>query len=234
MTARSTNNVPRNAVRDAVVAVAPLLVGVIPFGLILGVTAASTAIGGGLGYATSLIIFGGAAQLTVIGLIETQAAVATLVVTGIVINSRHMMYSAALAPYFQDFSPRARWILPYILTDQAFALSVLRFEQVEDPVYRRWFYVGVAMTLWTTWQVTSIIGVLVGAQLPRSWSLDFAVPLVFVALIVLAVKTRPSLVAAVVGGTVAVLAQDAPYQLWMIIGTPTGVAAGVVAERRLQ
>ena len=233
MTARSTNNVPRTAIRDGLVAVSPLLVGVIPFGLILGVTAAGTAIGGGLGFATSIIIFGGAAQLTVIGLIESQAAVATLVITGIVINSRHMMYSAALAPYFRDFSPRARWALPYILTDQAFALSILRFEQVEDPVYRRWFYIGVAMTLWVTWQITTIIGVLVGAQLPRSWSLDFAVPLVFVALLALAVKTRPSLVAAVVGGVVAVAAQDAPYQLWMIIGTAAGVAAGVLAERRL-
>lgn len=221
----------RIAARDGFVAVSPLLFGVIPFGLILGVTAAGTAIGGGLGFATSVIIFGGAAQFAVIELFESQAAVATLVITGIVVNSRHMMYSAALAPYFRDFSPRSRWLLPYVLTDQAFAISILKYEQEEDPLYRRWFYIGTAMTLWVTWQITTVIGVVVGAQFPRSWSLDFAVPLVFVALLALAVRNRPTLAAALAGGIAAVLAQDAPYQTWMIVGAAVGVATGVLVER---
>lgn len=223
-----------NGLRDGIIAVAPLMVGVVPFGLIIGVTAAGTAIGGGLGYATSLIIFGGAAQLAVIQLIEAEAAIATLVITGIVINSRHMMYSAALAPHFGDFSKRWRLTLPFVLTDQAFAVTILRYQEVDDPVYRRLFYTGAGMTLWVTWQITSAIGVLVGAQLPESWSLDFAVPLVFVGLLAIAVRSRPAALAAVVGGLVAVLAQDAPYQLWMIIGATAGVVAGVIADRMSQ
>jgi predicted branched-subunit amino acid permease len=224
----------RAALRDGLVAVSPLLVGVAPFGLILGVTAAGSAIGGGLGYATSLIIFGGAAQLAVIQLIDVEAAIATIVITGLVINSRHMMYSAAMTPYFREFSPRSRLALPYLLTDQAFAVSITRYQEVEDPAYRRYFYLGTGLGLWVTWQITTAAGVLIGAQIPESWSLDFAIPLVFVALLAVAVRTKPKAIAALVGGVVAVLAQDAPYQLWMIIGAAAGVAAGIAAERLQQ
>jgi 4-azaleucine resistance transporter AzlC len=226
-----SNGDNRQALRDGFVAIWPLLVGVAPFGLILGVTAAGTAIGGGLGYATSLIIFGGAAQLAVVQLIDVDAAIATIIVTGVVINSRHMMYSAAMTPYFRDFSPRARIALPYLLTDQAFAISILRYQEVEDPTYRRWFYLGTGLSLWVTWQITTAAGVLIGAQVPENWSLDFAVPLVFVALLAVAVISRPKAVAALVGGVAAVVAQDAPYQLWMIIGALAGVMAGIAAER---
>ncbi len=205
--------------------------GVAPFGLILGVTAAGTQIGGGLGYATSIIIFGGAAQIAVVQLIDVDAAVATIIITGIVINSRHVMYSAAMTPYFREFTPRARITLPYLLTDQAFAVSIIKFESVEEPRYRRWFYIGAGMSLWVTWQVTTAVGVVAGTQIPESWSLDFAIPLVFIGLLAVAVRSRPKAIAALVGGIAAVLAQDVPYQLWLIIGALAGVVAGVAAER---
>jgi 4-azaleucine resistance transporter AzlC len=221
----------RTALRDGVISVAPLLVGVAPFGLIFGVTAAASALGAGLGYASSIIIFGGAAQLALVQLIDTEAAIATVVVTGLVINSRHMMYSAALTPPFREFPRRARFLLPYLLTDQAFAVSITRYQDVEDPAYRRWFYTGAGLGLWVTWQITSGAGVLIGTQIPENWSLDFAVPLVFLGLLAIVVRTRPKAVAAAVGGTAAILAQDVPYQLWMIIGALSGVIAGIAAER---
>ena len=219
------------AYRDGVVGVVPLVVGVAPFGFIFGVIAAGSSVGAGLGYATSLIIFGGAAQLAVVQLLDTDAAIATVILTGLVINSRHMMYSAALSPHFRELSPRARLGVPYLLTDQAFAVSITRFVGDTDPTYRRRFFVGGGLTLFSTWQLTSAAGVLIGAQVPESWSLDFAIPLVFLALLAVAVRNRPAAVAAVVGGAVAVLAHDAPYQLWMIIGAGSGVVAGITAER---
>ena len=227
----TTGNPARTAIHEGVVAVAPLLVGVVPFGLIFGVTAAGSVVGAGLGFASSIIIFGGAAQLAVVQLIDSGAAIATIVITGLVINSRHVMYSAAMTPYFSEFPSRSRLTLPYLLTDQAFAVSITRYQEVEDPAYRRWFYLGTALALWVTWQITTGAGVLLGAQLPESWSLDFAIPLVFLALMATAVRSRPALAAALVGGVVAILAQDAPYQLWMIIGAAAGVATGMLIER---
>ena len=232
MTDGQTPKTPlRASMRAGVIAVSPLLVGVVPFGLILGLTAASTKIGGGLGYATSVIIFGGAAQLAVVQLIDTEAAIATIIITGLVINSRHVMYSAALTPYFRDFSPRVMLTLPYFLTDQAFAVSITRFQDIEEPAYRRGFFLGAGLALWITWQITTVAGVLVGTQIPERWSLEFAVPLVFLGLLGVAISSRPAAVAAIVGGTVAVVTQDAPYQLWMIIGALAGVIAGIAVER---
>lgn len=221
----------RRAWHDGMVAITPLMVGVAPFGLIFGVTAAGSAVGAGLGYASSIIIFGGAAQLAMVRLIDVDAAIATIVITGLVINSRHMMYSAALTPAFRAFPRAARWGLPYVMTDQAFAVSITRYEDAADPVYRRWFFAGAGISMWVLWQITSAAGVLIGAQLPERWSLDFAVPLVFLALLAVAIKGRATAVAAVVGGVAAVLAQDAPYQLWMIIGAVCGIVAGMATER---
>jgi predicted branched-subunit amino acid permease len=208
-----------------------LLIGVVPFGLIFGVTAAGSAVGGGLGYASSLIIFAGAAQLAVVQLITAGSAAGVVIATALVINARHLMYSAALAPHFRDFPKAWRAGLPYVLTDQAFAVSITRYDSESDSDYKRWFFLGGGLSLWITWQMTTGVGVVLGASVPESWSLGFAIPLVFLALLVPAVKDRPSLVAAVVAGGFAVVAHDVGYNLGLLIGALSGIAAGVAAER---
>lgn len=219
------------ALVDGARASSPLLVGIIPFGLVLGVIAADAGIGPALGWATSFIIFAGAAQLATIQLFDEGVVAVVVIATALVINSRHIMYSAAMVPHFGEFPRWSRYVLPYLLTDQAFALSTVRYRDVDDPVYRRWFFTGTAMTLWIAWQLSTLIGVFLGAQLPESLSLEFAIPLVFVALLVLTVRSRPDLIAAVIGGVVAVLAAPAPLGLGLIIGALAGVAAGVTAHR---
>jgi 4-azaleucine resistance transporter AzlC len=216
---------------DGVRAVSPLLLAVIPFGLVLGVTAAASLVGGGLGIATSFIIFAGAAQLVTVQLLDAGTSLVVVIVTALVVNVRHLMYSAAMAPHFSEFPRRTRLVLPYLLTDQAFAVSLLRYETATDPTYKRWFFTGAGFALWTSWQVATIVGVALGAQIPESLGLEFAIPLVFLVLLIPVVQTRPGLVAAVVGGLVAVAASGAPYGLGLVIGALTGVAAGVAAEQ---
>jgi 4-azaleucine resistance transporter AzlC len=210
-----------------------LLIGVVPFGLVFGVTAAGSAVGGGLGYATSLIIFAGAAQLATVQLITAGSAAAVVIATALVINARHLMYSAALAPHFRDFPGAWRVGLPYVLTDQAFAVSITRYDAEADPDYKRWFFLGSALSLWIAWQITTGAGVVLGASVPESWSLDFAIPLVFLALLVSAVKDRPGLTAAVVAGGIAVAAHDVGYNLGLLIGALSGIVGGVATERIL-
>ncbi|MGB5533084.1 MAG: AzlC family ABC transporter permease [Acidimicrobiia bacterium] len=225
---QSTRN---KALADGVRAFAPLLIAVIPFGLVFGIVAAGSEVGPWLGGFTSFIIFAGAAQLATLQLIDAGAAGAVVIATALVINARHLMYSAALAPAFREFPKGARFALPYLLTDQAFALSIVRFGEVEDPAYRLWFFTGAGLSLWVPWQIFTIAGIVLGAQIPASWSLDFAIPLMFVILLVPTIKGRPDLLAAVVGATVAILAAGAPYGLGLIIGAVSGVVAGVVAHR---
>ena len=219
------------ALTDGVRAFAPLLIAVIPFGLVFGIVAAGSEVGPWLGGATSFIIFAGAAQLATLQLIDAGAAGAVVVATALVINARHLMYSAALAPAFREFPRWARFALPYLLTDQAFAISIVRFGEVEDPLYRRWFFTGAGLSLWVPWQIFTVTGIVLGAQIPASWSLDFAIPLMFVILLIPTIKSRPELIAAVVGATVAVVAAGAPYGLGLIIGAVSGVVAGVIAYR---
>lgn len=221
----------RRAVADGAKAMAPLLLGIVPFGLILGVTAASTAIGGLLGFLTSPIIFGGAAQLVTVQLVEEGAAAAVVVATALVVNSRHVMYSAAMAEPFRAFPTRWRWSLPYLLTDQAFVLSSTRWATEEDPVYRRWFFLSVGLSLWITWQASTAVGVIVGAEIPEWWSLDFAIPLVFLALLTGSVKGRAGMAAAATAGITAVAAAGMPWNVGLIVATAAGIVAGIVVRR---
>ncbi|MEN8113503.1 MAG: AzlC family ABC transporter permease [Actinomycetota bacterium] len=226
-----TRSERKQGIIDGARSVAPLLIGVIPFGLVFGVVAAGSTVGPWLGGSTSVIMFAGAAQLATIQLMDAGAAGAVVIATALIINARHVMYSAALAPHFQEFPRGARLALPYILTDQAFAVSIVRYGEVADPTYKRWFFTGAAMSLWITWQISTVVGIALGAQLPASWSLDFAIPLVFLVLLIPAIKGRTELVAAVVGGTVAVVASGSPYGLGLMIGAISGVIAGVLAQR---
>lgn len=221
------NEALANGARD----VSPLLIGVIPFGLVLGVIAADSVIGPALGWATSFIIFAGAAQLATIQLLDGGVAAAVVIITVLVINSRHALYSATLAPHFAEFPGWSRFALPYVLTDQAFAVSIVRYQEASDPVYKRWFFTGAALTLWVPWQLSTLIGVVVGAQLPEGLSLEFAIPLVFVALLVLTVRSRPDLTASIVGGAAALIAAPVPLGFGLIIGALAGVTAGVIAHK---
>lgn len=224
-------DIRRTAFIDGLQAMAPLLLAIVPFGLVLGVTAAGSVLGSGLGIATSSIIFAGAAQLVTVQLFDDGAAAVIVVITALVVNIRHLMYSAALAPHFQEFPKRSRLLLPYLLTDQAFALSILQFEKNDDPTYRRWFFFGVGVGLWGPWQLATIAGVVAGAQIPESLGLEFAIPLVFLVLLIPVIQTRPGLAAALVGGVIAVVADGAPFHLGLVIGAVAGVVTGVVLER---
>jgi len=228
------NSPSSSGLRDGALAIAPMLIGVIPFGLVLGIVAAGSSVGPVLGGASSVIIFAGAAQLAMLQLVDAGAAAVVVVATALVINARFLMYSAALAPHFREFPPVWRYTLPYLMTDQAFAVSIVRYADTANPVYKRLYYLGVGGTLWLFWQAATITGIVLGGQIPESWSLDFTIPLVFLVLLIPSITTRPELVAALVGGSVAVAAHGAPYGLGLIIGALCGIASGVAAHRVLR
>jgi 4-azaleucine resistance transporter AzlC len=177
----------------------------------------------------SVLVFAGASQLAAIELFGENAPVVVVVVTVLVINLRMTMYSASLAPYLQAFSTRWRAGMAYLLTDQAYALSVAEF-RADKSVDRKWYYLGTALSLWVVWQLCTVIGVVVGARVPESLPLEFAVPLTFLAILVPTITDSPSAVAAAVGGTIAVLGAGLPLNLGLITGGVVGVIAGLVVE----
>ena len=210
-------------------AVAPIIVGIVPFGLVAGAAAVDAGLTLLDAVGLSVVVFAGASQLAAIGLLGDGAPLALVVVTVLVINLRLGMYSASIAPELLDEPRRWRTLEAYLLTDQAYALSVTRFER--DPgTNRRWFYLGAAAPLWGVWQVCTVVGAVVGARVPAWLPLDFAVPLTFLALLVPAVEGQATGTAAAVGGGVATVGVGLPLEAGLMVGAIAGVLAGVLAE----
>lgn len=219
----------RGSFLDGARTVAPVMVGIVPFGLVAGAAAVRVGLSGLHAVGLSVLVFAGASQLAAIELFGKNTSAAVVILTVLVINLRMTMYSASLAPYLQAFSTRWRAAMAYVLTDQAYALSVTRF-RADDSVDRKWYYVGTALPLWVVWQICTVIGVFVGARVPDSLPLEFAVPLTFLAILVPTITDSPSAVAAAVGGSIAVVGSGLPLNLGLITGAVTGVLAGLVVE----
>jgi 4-azaleucine resistance transporter AzlC len=225
----------RTSFRAGAVAVSPVLLGIVPFGLVAGVAATEAGLGLAEAVGFSMVVFAGASQLAALDLLGTGAPAWVAIMTAAVINLRMAMYSASIGSYMTDQSARRRWVAAYLLTDQAYALSLARYQQqdrLRAAVDRFWFYLGTALVLWVVWQITTVIGVVVGGQVPDAVPLGFAVPLTFLCLLVPTVTDRPTLAAALVGGGVALAAAPLPANLGMPLGAAAGVAVGYALSRR--
>lgn len=207
----------------------PILLGVAPFAMISGAAAVSVGLSAFEAVGMSFIVFAGASQLVVFQLMSAGSPWIIILLTAWVINLRFTMYSATLAPFLQRLPTWKKAPLAYMLSDQAFGVSMGRFV-TDETVCRRWFYFGAALTVWTTWQVSAITGALLGKLIPDSWGFEFAFPLSFMALMFGALRDRPSVIAALTGGVVAVLAKGLPYNLGLVLASLLGIAAGFLAE----
>ena len=215
----------RAGVRDA----SPLLLGILSFALVAGIAAVEAGLTFVQTLGITVIVFAGASQLAALELLGGGAPLAVVIGTAVVINLRMVMYSASIAPYFATYRRRTRATLAYLLTDHAYALSVAEYAENEDRD-RRLYYLGAAGSIWVVWVVGTVAGVGLGTGVPEAWGFGFAVPLVFLGLLVPAMSNRPKTVAGVVAGAGAVLAAGLPLNLALLVGAIAGIVAGVVAE----
>ncbi|MEW6471303.1 MAG: AzlC family ABC transporter permease [Actinomycetota bacterium] len=223
------------AMRAGAKAVAPQLIGVIPFGLVAGATPADGGLGVEAAAAFSTIVFAGASQLAAIDVLTHGGTVLVAVLAACTINLRMVLYSASLAPYLTKDRLRWRMLASYLLVDQVYAVAVTRWSDPDDPVSppeaRIPFMLGAGLLLWTSWQATTLVGAIIGPAVPDSLPLSFAVPLVFLVLLVPAINRRPAAVAALGGGLGAVLAAEwGAGHASIIIGAVTGIAGGALVE----
>ncbi len=217
-------------------ALAPILLGTMPFGMIYGLAAAEAGLPAGAALGMSAIVFAGSAQFIAAGLFGAGAPGLVIVLTTLVVNLRHVLYSASIAPYVRHLSPAWKYLLAFLLTDEAYAVAITHYRQDSPEAAARgnahWYTLGAGLTLWVTWQISSAAGVLIGAQVPASWSLDFTLALTFIALLIPALTDRPAVLAAMAAGAVAVLARDLPHRLGLLVAAGAGIGVGVLAERR--
>jgi 4-azaleucine resistance transporter AzlC len=194
---------PRQEFWSGIKAELPLLVGVVPFGMIYGVLALSAGIPPAAAQAMSAIVFAGSSQFVSAQLFGAAVPGAVIVITAAFINLRHALYSASVAPHIRYLHPAWKWILAYLLTDEAYAVAITHYES-ERPSHetgnKHWYFLGAGLALWSTWQLSTALGIILGARVPDSWSLDFTLALTFIALVVPGLKDRPALAAALTRG----------------------------------
>jgi 4-azaleucine resistance transporter AzlC len=210
-------------------AVIPLIAGAVPFGLIYGVSALNAHISPVATQAMSSIVFAGSAQFVAVQLIGASVPALVIIATITIVNLRHALYSASLAPAVRDIRPAWwRWLLAYLLTDEAYAVTITRYQSDDPSPYRHWFFFGAGLGLWVSWQASTAIGTFLGASVPASWNLDFALPLTFIALVVPALHDRARILTALVAGILAILAGSLPLKLGLIVATLSGITAGML------
>ena len=210
----------------------PVLVGAIPFGFVAGVAASAAGMSAAQGIALSVLSFSGIAQLIASQLVAVGSPVIVTVAAAFVVSLRFLMYSAAIAPHLAHLDWRWRTLLAFLMTDQSFAAAARRYSEGRAPEHGHWFFLGAAATLYAFWQASVIAGVVAGAQVPPGWSLDFAVVLTFIALLVPAVRTRADLAAAIVAAALALAAAGLPYRLSLVVASIGGIAVGLAIESR--
>ena len=211
--------------------ISPALIGTTPFGLVAGVAAITAGMTALEGIALSVFSFSGIAQLVVCQLVAADSPIVVTVAASLVVSLRFVMYSAAAAPHLAHLPLRWRVPLAFMLTDQSFATVVRRFSEPGDRRHREWHILGLSLTLLVSWQACVILGVALGAQVPASWSLDFAVVLTFIALLVPVVRTRADLAAALVAAAIALAAAGMPYRLALVVASVSGIGVGLALER---
>lgn len=217
---------------DGIRGVFPLLIGDFPFGLIYGALAIKSGIPVAAVQVMSSLVFAGSAQFLITQMVS--AAVPGLVITLaiIVINLRHSLYSASIAPYIQHLPTRWKAFLAYLLTDESYVTAVTHYEKVGVSPLGHWYFMGAGLGLWIIWQISTLLGILLGPIIPSSWPLDFFLPLTFIAMVIPILKDKATVAAAVAAGAVAVISFGLPYKLSIILAAFVGILAGLWLERK--
>ncbi len=210
----------------------PILLGVIPFGMIYGILALSAGLSPFDAQAMSSVVFAGSAQFMTAKLISAATPGLVVILTGFVINLRHALYSASLAPYTKHLPLPWKAALAYLLTDEAYAVSIIHYQGEGELTHKHWHLLGAGLALWTSWQISTGVGIFLGAQIPSAWGLDFALPLTFIALVVPSLKDRPGILTAAVASLAALLFFGLPFKLGLMASAFIAISVGLWSDKK--
>ena len=197
--------------------VSPLLLPVIPFGIIFGAIGIELGFGPYITYATSIIIFSGASQIVFFQLLSNGASSIIAITSSSVVSTRHLLYGAVVAQYLSKLSLMWKIFLSYLLTDQAFAVSQEFFKKNSNDEYKHYHLLGAGLTLWIVWQLTTVIGILLGSIVPEELGLSFTIPLTFLALLINYFRKIDHLIVIFLSGLSSILFYDAPLKSYIIL-----------------
>ncbi len=209
----------------------PILLGVIPFGVIYGVLALQAGLPVSAAQAMSSIIFAGSSQFIAAQLFRDNTPGLIIAFTVFIVNLRHMLYSASVEPYIKHLPQRWKWLLAYLLTDEAYAVAITEYNNAQDLTHKHWYFLSAGLALWSTWQASTAVGIFLGAQVDQSLGLDFAIAVTFIALVVPALTDRALTAAALSAGVIAIITAGLPYNLGLMLAALVGIVIGLALER---
>ncbi|MCX4160737.1 MULTISPECIES: AzlC family ABC transporter permease [Paraburkholderia] len=211
-----------------------MLVGAAPFGVIFGTLVASGPLHLWHGQLMSLVVFAGSAQFIALGLIAGHAGFAVVWATTLIVNLRHMLYSATLAPHVAHLPMHWRWTLGGLLTDEVFAVAWAHYRLHPPGTVGPYYFLGSGLSMYINWQIWTLAGLLFGAAFPglQSLGLDFAMVATFIAIVVPQLVAIRYVAAAATSGALAFFWQGWPYKLGLLGAVFAGVVVGVLLSRR--
>lgn len=214
----------------------PLLIGTAPFGVLFGLLAFGSGFSHLATLASSGWVFAGSAQFVAAKLVADGVGLAVIILTTFIINARHALYGASLAPYVRGLPQR--WMVPlaFLLTDEAYAVVIRRYAVDGGHRGTHAYHLGAAAAMWINWLLWTALGLVAGPRLEglADWGLDFAMVVTFIGITVPLIRDRPKVVAAMVAGGVAMLAHGLPHNLGLMAAALAGIVAGRWTETLVQ
>ncbi len=203
--------------------VSPLMIPVVPFGLIFGVLSIEMGFSPLETMGMSIIIFGGASQIILLQLFSGGASSLVIISSVGAVNSRHLLYGAVVSEHLSDLKLIWKIIISYFLVDQAFARSNDYFKQNNDA-NKYLHLIGGGITCWVIWQTTTLLGIVLGSFIPEKLGLSFAVPLTFLALLVNDFRKFINVIVIIISGLVATFGYNyVPYKAYVIVAGLTSL-----------
>ena len=208
----------------------PLQLGIFPFGAVFGVLGVESGLSSYETFFMSSLLFAGTSQIIFAQLIALSTPVLILLGSIAALNARHLLYSASISEYLRDKPLRWRMLLAYLLTDEAYAVSILRYRNKPYSDMMHYHLLGSGLLLWSVWQISTLVGILAGAAIPNELALGFVIPLIFMAITLPLIKSRVEV--ATIGTSTACVFSFAhlPYNLWLLIAALAGIGAGTLTS----
>ena len=209
---------------------APFVFLLVPFGTLFGVVAAEAGLNLLEVMSFSIAVVAGAAQFTAVAMMQDAVPTVIVLITSLAVNLRMAMYSSALTPHLGEAPAWQRVFMAYFMVDQAFALSSVTFEErTEWSVGEKTaYYFGVIVPVAPCWYLATLAGALIGEAMPEALALDFALPIVFLALVAPALRTLAHIAAAATSIILALVFAWLPFSLGLLIAA---IAAMIVGAR---
>lgn len=198
--------------------VSPLMIPVVPFGIIFGVIGMDLGIGSYMTFGMSIVVFGGASQIVLLQLFSGGASSLVILSSVGAVNSRHLLYGAVLSEHLSSLKIFWKIILSYVMVDQAFAVSNEYFRNNKKNKDKHYHLLASGGTCWITWQISTLVGIFLGSIIPSELGLSFAIPITFLALLINDFKKIRNIIVMIVSGLIATLGYNLiPFKAYIIV-----------------